>query len=245
MRGSDGRITIVVPGLGAGGTEHVVSLIANHWLVSGFSVTVITFETRGSVPYYHFEPDISIVRLNIPNRRSSSLQSSVDILERVRRLRSAIRASRPDFVLSFLTRTNVMTLLATIGMEIPVVVSERNNPALQPFGQIWNRLRSRVYPRAFGLVTMTEGALNYFPAQMRRRGWVIANAVNLPQGWQRRRGNNILTAASRLTHQKGFDLLLQAFASTAARHPEWTLEIWGEGNERGRLEAQRDGLGLT
>lgn len=54
-----------------------------------------------------------------------------------------------------------------------------------------------------------------------------------------------MTAVGRLTHQKGFDLLIQAFSSIAAKHPDWKLVIWGDGDERGKLEAQRDALGLA
>ena len=241
---SGARMVIVVPALGAGGTEHVVNLVANHWIDLGCAVTLVTLEPPDAKPYYPFDPRIAIVRLGVPPRRASKLRSAALVLQRLYRLRSAIRRARPDFVLSFLTRTNVLTLLAMSGLTIPVIVSERNNPALQPFGPAWKWLQRRLYPRAFGLVTMTQGGLDYFAPEMRRRGWVIANAVDLPDGWQKRRGNNILTAVGRLTHQKGFDLLLEAFARIADRHPEWKLVIWGEGDDRKSLEALRDALGL-
>ncbi|RVM23317.1 glycosyltransferase family 4 protein, partial [Sinorhizobium meliloti] len=41
---SGARVTIVLPGLGAGGTEHVVNLVANHWVRRGCTVTLITLE---------------------------------------------------------------------------------------------------------------------------------------------------------------------------------------------------------
>ncbi len=51
-----------------------------------------------------------------------------------------------------------------------------------------------------------------------------------------------LVAAGRLTAQKGFDLLLDAFAQVTARQPDWTLAIDGAGPWR-RLTDQRDTLG--
>ncbi|MBB4186305.1 glycosyltransferase family 4 protein [Sinorhizobium terangae] len=238
------RITIVVPGLGAGGTEHVVNVVSNHWNGLGCKVTLITLEPPDARPYYDFDPRIAVVRLGVPPRRATKMRSSFLVLQRFQRLRAAIRRSRPDLVISFLTRTNVLTLLATIGFAAPVIVSERNNPTLQPLGPFWRWLQRCLYPRAFGLVTMTQGALDHFPARIRRNGWVIANFVDLPNGWQKRRGKNILTAVGRLTRQKGFDLLLEAFSKVAASHPEWKLVIWGEGDQRRSLEALRDALGL-
>ncbi|WP_042775276.1 glycosyltransferase family 4 protein [Sinorhizobium fredii] len=241
---AEARITFVVPALGAGGTEHVVNLVANHWSSIGYTVTLITLEPPGAQPYYKFHPKIAIVRLGVPPRRASKMRSGFLVFQRFLRLRTAIHRSRPDLVLSFLTRTNVLTLVATIGLSVPVIVSERNNPALQPLGPFWRCLQRCVYPRAFGLVTMTQGALDHFPARIRRRGRVIANPVDLPNGWQKRRGRNILAAVGRLTRQKGFDLLLEAFSKISKSHPKWKLVIWGEGDERRSLEALRDALGL-
>ncbi|SDM70040.1 glycosyltransferase family 4 protein [Ensifer sp. YR511] len=239
------RITIIVSALGAGGTEHVVSLVASHWARLGCAVTVITLEAPASEPYYKFDPRVAIERLDVPTEKATKLRAAWLVARRLHRLRSTITRSRPDFVLSFLTRTNVLTLVATRGLGLPVIVSERNNPAVQPFGPLWKWLQLRLYPRAFALVTMTKGALDYFSPEVRRHGRVIPNAINLPAGWENRRGNKMLTAVGRLTRQKGFDLLLEAFARIADTHPDWKLVIWGEGEARTELEAQRDALGLS
>jgi glycosyltransferase involved in cell wall biosynthesis len=73
---------------------------------------------------------------------------------------------------------------------------------------------------------------------------VIPNPVELPAETPCRQARRKLVAVGRLVHQKGFDLLLPAFAETAVRLPDWRLVIWGEGPERARLEALRDQLGL-
>jgi len=55
----------------------------------------------------------------------------------------------------------------------------------------------------------------------------------------------VVVAMGRLVPQKGFDMLIDAFAPLARNHPDVTLEIWGEGPERSRLERRRDDLGLA
>ena len=55
----------------------------------------------------------------------------------------------------------------------------------------------------------------------------------------------IILGAGRLTTQKGFDLLVAAFARISERADGWRLRIYGSGPERERLQAQIDALGLS
>jgi glycosyltransferase involved in cell wall biosynthesis len=242
---SKATVAIVVPGLSAGGTERIVSLVADHWANRGWRVSIFTFEAPGTAAYYHINSSITVEQLGSPSFRHSTLGSIRTAAHRALALRRAFRKSSPDVIVSFLTRTNVLTLLSTRGLRVPVVVSERNNPARQPFGAPWQWLRTFTYPKAFGLVTMTRGALEYFPKKMRPHEWIIPNPVELPPAWQEKRGNHSLVAVGRLVPQKGFDLLLRAFALAAREVPKWSLTIWGEGPDRAKLEQQRENLGLS
>lgn len=53
-----------------------------------------------------------------------------------------------------------------------------------------------------------------------------------------------MVAAGRLVPQKGFDLLIQAFARVVAEHPEWRLRVIGTGPRRSQLAGLIDQYGL-
>ena len=239
------HIAFVIAGLGAGGAERVVSLIADNWAVRGRRVTVIAFDDD-EMPIFHPMGDgVRVVRLGIgpgEGRRTAGLLVS---FRRLCALRKALAALEPDVTISFLTKVNVLTLLASLGTKRRVVVSERNNPRLQKLSRLWSFLLSHLHWRADAIVMQTRNSLECLDDAARKRASVIPNPIEIGSSLRLApvdpmRTPRILAATGRLTWQKGFDMLIDAFAAVAAHHPDWTLVIWGEGDGRQALQSQID-----
>lgn len=233
------RITFVIPSLTPGGAERVITTMANYWSNRGWNVTLLTFDDGGAPPFYELDPRVVHHSLGIAAASANAIAALLNNFSRLSRLRQAIRASRPEAVISFMDRTNVVTLLATWGMGLPVVVSERNDPAQSKIGRVWSGLRFFTYHLASRLVVQTERAGAFFPPSIRHRSMVIPNPVVRPELGATslyRLKQPAIVAMGRLVEQKGFDLLIGAFARLKERHPTWSLTIIGEGPLRPSLE---------
>jgi GalNAc-alpha-(1->4)-GalNAc-alpha-(1->3)-diNAcBac-PP-undecaprenol alpha-1,4-N-acetyl-D-galactosaminyltransferase len=242
------RLTLVIPSLERGGAERVMSILANSWAEQGREVTLLTLK-RLVNPVYELHPSVKCRNLGLPAEPAGNfLVAAFRQWIRVRALRRAIRESQPNFVISFLERTNVLTLAATRGLRIPVIVSERVDPRHHDIGRLWQKFRGLTYRWADALVCQSSPSLNWFEQRMQVRGRVIPNPVEIPgrvmAGSPRNLPGHTLVAMGRLVDQKGFDILLDAFAQLAARHADWSLVIIGDGPLRDDLVARANASGL-
>jgi glycosyltransferase involved in cell wall biosynthesis len=245
------RLTLVISSLSAGGAERVLSTMANYWAEKGWPIHLATFDDGTEPPFYPLHPAVVHQPLRIAGASANAGLALLKNLRRLRVLREAVRQAAPGAVISFMDRSNVLTLLASAGLGVPVLVSERIDPHHHAIGRPWSALRRLTYPRAAAVIVQTERALGYFSGAARRRGRVIPNPIRLlppaaaGAAGPTAGGRQTVLAMGRLTPQKGFDLLLAAFARVAPRHEGWVLDIWGEGPERPRLAALAREMGLT
>jgi glycosyltransferase involved in cell wall biosynthesis len=257
------RITCVISALSVGGAERILTTLADRWAAMGWSVTILTFAGPATGRFFRPDPRVQERQLNLLATSRSPLSAIPRNLGRLLQLRRAIAATEPDAVLSFMDRTNDLTLLATIGQPWPVVVAERSAPEIGP-GRAWSVLRRVAYPRASRVVVQTASAGASLPARLRPKLAVIPNPAldartalpieatveNAGGPLAARRAEDAdpdgrVVALGRLVPAKGFDLLLRAFEIVHASEPSSRLEIWGEGPDRTRLEALGRELGIA
>ncbi|MDK1493750.1 glycosyltransferase family 4 protein [Sinorhizobium sp. 7-81] len=236
------RIAFVLSGLGAGGAEKVVNLLAHHRNAQGDIVHVLAVNADGPESYFPYRSAIAIEALGGSTRAMPRIAQAA---QRLSRLRRRLVALKPDLVVSFLTKVNVLVGLATRGLNTPIIMSERNNFTSQETHLFWRLVQPIAVKGAASLVMQTQDAFQSLPPSLRGKAEIIPNPVTLPPDVARvpSQGTRVV-AVGRLEKQKGFDLLLQAFSYVARSVPTAELTIFGDGSQRGALEHLARDLGI-
>jgi glycosyltransferase involved in cell wall biosynthesis len=236
----------VIYSMMAGGAERVAATLVNHWVDGGDELTLVTI-TSSDFDFYELDGRIDRVALDLARASRSWWESLVNNGRIIMRIRKVMRRVKPDVVLSFIDVVNLRVLVAAFGTGIPVVVEEHIDPAVYSIGRVATVLRRLLYRRARAVVVLTPGIAQWVSrivAQSSLR--VIPNPVGeqflKPSQLTKPGCGHKIVGMGRLELQKGFDLLLRAFAQCVHAHPGWTLDIVGEGSEGDRLRALAEDL---
>jgi glycosyltransferase involved in cell wall biosynthesis len=236
------RIAFVIPTLGPGGAERVASVLSSEWATRGHVVDLITFERLETKSFHPLNCTVRVHRLQ-SDEKSLGLLARISVnLRRVSRLRTLLRCLRSDIVVSFMTEANVVALVACGALRLPVVVSERNQPARPQLGWLRRLARRVSYHRAAAIVMQTETLADWARSRFQVPVHVIPNPIVLCKTPATGRGCGQtvqgvfrIVSMGRLTDQKGFDTLIESFRPLAAKYPNWSLIIYGDGPQRPEL----------
>jgi glycosyltransferase involved in cell wall biosynthesis len=157
-------------------------------------------------------------------------------------------------VLSFIDVPNILTILAAWGLELRVVVSERGcqyratgeskEPWLYSLSFHWQLLRKLLYSRADSVTALNADTARWIERECGTAVKVIPNGIRELPNLEIERESLVL-GVGRLKAEKGFDLLLRAFATVLPQFPEWRLVIVGDGRDKAKLMDLRKHLDLS
>ena len=247
------ELLVVLPSVGGGGAERAALDLLRSLDRHKFHITLALFTKSGRF-LEQLPPDLEVIDLR--GRQAYDIRL-------IWRLAGLIRRLRPEVVFSVLRYTNLITLLACrlAGCPSQVVVNEQNLPsaefALFGGGGIKTTAIRWLYPKAARVTCIAEGIARELIEKYgipSRLVEVVPNPVDLtrvrslgqtaPDHPWFQLDQPVLVAAGRLHHQKGFDVLIRAFAQVRRSIP-CKLLILGEGSLQQELQRLIESLGLT
>lgn len=219
--------------LKSGGAERVISILANKFVREGINVNIFTWYKTDI--FYKFDERVKIHQIPIDSKKKN-------FWSQMWWFRKEILKMKPEVVLSFLAPFNILTVLSLIGINIPVLVAERNDPYfVSPSNNwFWKRVRNFAYWLADGILVQTKVNKSHFPRYIRSKSTIIFNPVTfskdrIGQALTQEKRKEIVSV-TRLEKQKNVPMLIDAFAKFLKVHPEYVLIVYGEGEERKVLE---------
>lgn len=224
------KLCFVINQLSNGGSERVVSVLANQFSKQGYEVEVVIFQAGAED--YPLEKNVV-----------KTLITGENYLAQAQRVIHYLRKNSADVVIGFDILPNLLCSLTALLSSKMVIISERNAPKQVRIRSILKLARGVLYPFADKIVFQTNEAMNAYRKRICRKGNVIKNPVK--EGLPIRTGvqNKEIIALGRLTHQKNYPLLLNAAKRIHERYPMYSFLIYGQGELQEQLVEQIRQLG--
>lgn len=225
------KVLFVTGILGNGGAERVIAALANRLIENYVEVGIVTI--------YSIRQDYVLnSKIELKHIIANNKMKIIRPFERVIKLRDYIKDYNPDCVVSFLADVNIHTILACKNSNIPLIVSERNDPFQDPEKKIIRKMRDFLYNKVDGLVLQTNDAKQYFDEKISKKiaRKVIANPLtpSLPYYKQGVAKNRMITAC-RLNPQKNLTMMINAIKNVNLSGIDCYLDIYGDGPLRDEL----------
>ena len=245
------KIVYILPSLGKmGGAERIIAEKANYFSRHfGFDISFINlFQEEGTPNIYPLSDSIRQINLGIqyhiqyrykyPKRLLVKLKTYYDIHKRLTQLVNSIS---PDLIIG--VSYSMADFVCTIPCKAKKII-ECHEPRSLVLSNIYNgSFISKLYAKwgyiktiekkADLVVTLTnEDKLEWYKA---KRTVVIPNFSTMDIIQYSTCEKKKVIAVGRLNPEKGFDRLIQIWMSVSKKHPDWQLDIFGDGDVREQL----------
>lgn len=252
------RIAYCIPGLyNPGGMERILSVKANYLAEQGYEIHIITTEQMGRPIFFPLHPSIKTYHLDLDYEGSNGgplyrkLWAYLTNQPRHKRaLRRILREIAPDVTISMFGHdADFLPDLQEGGRKVLEYHFSKLKRLQYGRKGLWRLLDEwrtkqdeRIVRRfdAFVVLTEEDKALWGNTGNIH----VIPNPKPFESEHVSPLKDKTIIAAGRYCHQKNFEALISIWSSLASQYPEWSLAIYGDGEDRPKLEKLRTDLGL-
>ena len=169
------HIALFISSLRKGGSERVLVNLAEYLVGQGWRVTMVT-QYQGEVEYPLPE---GVRRIFSEITQEETKRSRIgNFFARLKKLRGIWKKERPDVILSFIGKNNIMALLTSAFLGIPVAVSVRGEPKEEYASRPLRILSKTLFRKAAGVILQSERAKAFFPESVRKKAVVLKNPLN-------------------------------------------------------------------
>lgn len=218
-----------------GGVERIVSMKANTFFQQyKYQVTLISIYEDLRPQQYALDKGINFIQLHVPFAKKSKnpvfklFYRLNTLILATYRLNKILKSIKPNVV--FFTTTLGALLLPLCSTKAKKIYESHSARPFNPYHAFFGIMERK----ADAIVCLTnDDAKEYKKA---KKVCVIPNFINIPEQKVKDYCSKKAIAVGRLEHPKGFDRLIECWHEVAKQHPDWQLDIYGEGSQRHVLE---------
>ena len=230
------NIVFLIGGLSSGGSERQMVNIINK-LVDTYTITILCL--YNSEIFYPINPNVKILFLKkefVPSKNIiNAIKLNSFFIYKVYKYCKNINA---DTIISFSISTNIYSIIVAKFLRKKSIIREIINPNSYK-NKFWKILRRCIFPYCNYLVVQSNEMYQFFTSFIPLSKLIKINnniddsLLNKIKPYSSNR-ENIILAVGRLSEQKNFNLLINAFCNLNIQN--WKLYIVGEGELKEKLE---------
>ncbi len=226
----------------SGGMERIVTGKANWLAANGYDVSIVTTEQDGRPDFFPLDPRIERIDLDILYSRNESRNPLRKYIVRKRKM-----TRHKELLTRAVERENPDIVISTFGNEVGIVpgIEHRCKKVIEIHFSRWYRLqldRRGIWRLIDKYLTRKDKQLaaryDRFVCltQEDKKNWggqanlaVIPNFIGARAETPAALDNRSMIAVGRLSYQKGYERMIEAWKLVHERHADWTLHIYGGG----------------
>lgn len=241
-----------------GGMEKVLVTKANYFAdILGYDVHIIRVQQNGKKDFFNFSSNITFHDLDINYNEDDNRNIVFKMIHRKikkqvhkKKLKELLKKINADICISmFDYEFDILPYIKDDSkkiLEFHFCKKQKINEVKNPIMKILQQIRTNIWVHTIkkydSFVVLTNedkkmwGNLNNIS--------VIPNPLgNIPTIYSDVENKNII-AVGRLTYQKGFDRLIDAWSLIAYKYKDWNLTIYGDGIEKENLKQKINNKGI-
>lgn len=223
-----------------GGMDKILSIKTN-WLINhGYEVCIITNSKKDIEPFFFFDPKINIFYMQSPQKGKkkeyiSELSRILKDLKPDISISTGMRNARYLFEVDYPCKKILESHFSKYQKRYKLAYFDRFSWG-HHITNLFVKLSDKIVKRYDKFVLLTEDDRASYAYLYNTV--VIPNPLSEYPTQYSPNDNKSAIALGRLTSQKGFDLMIDIWKEIAKKHPDWVLNIYGEGKKEKELKAK-------
>lgn len=225
------KIVVLFPRFGIGGIAKASAFVANSLCEQGHDVLCVSMSNDDNFQSFHKGIRTSYIYYEI--------NGEITKIRKIRflfKFRKMLKCEKTDCIVALGTDIARITTIASFGLDIRIVASERGNPFL--YSSKVKKKYIKALKKCNGVVFQTKEAMSFYPVAIQRKGYIIPNPCYIKGNRTIEKSDlsqKIILVVSRISEEKNVLGIVKAFHLISSKIPDYSLYIYGDGDKKNEI----------